>query len=976
MNASEGTTEKRAERLAHARKKLRDYQSKHRNENVELTLSPSPSVSSMIENSGRRSALSLRSQDSPSTVVQSAVNHISDTNSSAQNSDFKDKFQQDGTSELYSNIPEDLLDLKQECVRLREELALRTAEKGQFSSQFAELAGHYSQIHAAYTKLSECIKNGDPGGSTLQTQLVHLQTAMSVVVKEKTTLHQQLRQRNELVMDRNKQICSLTTEMNEKTSYITSLKNEIVSLRKKIDSLSNTLQRQVEEAENSRQEAINWQTKMLHMQQDRDDAKERLKICMRKAEAAQAELDEAHKQLRMKNIYLRQLGAYGGEDIHMEGDVKNLGDEIEQMKTELVKATNETEKWKREAQLARERYELYGTQMNQNIVQMSIKLEEMSNVKLILESKVHTLENQIEMMQAVDRPDLADDNSRSSINSIELQRMQNKLTEAMNNHQRAEQLVEELNAKLMNKELEVHSLSSALDDEKSKLIKKTAELAMVEESLSRVRSIAEDQQKHTEGALSLSEQLQNEKATVSRAIAQNRELKEQLIELQDKLVMVTQESMERESGRLSALHLVDQLRNELNLLSGHSFDGKNIESSTASIMPNGDAYEHQQHIHYVDSRDRDETISTPSVSECYDRDMSFSHAEDTHAHTEVELANVRMVLDELRLDHRRVMQENEELRRIMEQNSEDENQNNIHVELGQAVERINALSVENEQLRNDVSMLQQKINSASLSTPSSRPSSQCDTTSPVWLNSDIVKHLEAPSIKEKPLAWTELEARFTRAMLQVADLAEEKERLQHIVMQLETENDTIGDYVTLYQHQRKKINERMREREEAVAKLSFEKEQTQQKLNELQKVLMNLLSRKRLLHINGYEKKTLGSCNGSSKCSRSVRPYSQSTKDKFSDNEETVVDGSELLVPSSPYSCIDVSCEFDSGKYDGDTLRNKVKENLESNVDDDVGVQRILNLISELQDLERTRTLAPCSSNLHCSECRGKLINL
>lgn len=33
--------------------------------------------------------------------------------------------------------------------------------------------------------------------------------------------------------------------------------------------------------------------------------------------------------------------------------------------------------------------------------------------------------------------------------------------------------------------------------------------------------------------------------------------------------------------------------------------------------------------------------------------------------------------------------------------------------------------------------------------------------------------------------------------------------------------------MTLYQHQRKKINERMREREEAVAKLSFEKEQIQ-----------------------------------------------------------------------------------------------------------------------------------------------------
>lgn len=38
----------------------------------------------------------------------------------------------------------------------------------------------------------------------------------------------------------------------------------------------------------------------------------------------------------------------------------------------------------------------------------------------------------------------------------------------------------------------------------------------------------------------LSDKLQNEKATVSRAVAQNRELKEQLIELQDKIVVLSQ----------------------------------------------------------------------------------------------------------------------------------------------------------------------------------------------------------------------------------------------------------------------------------------------------------------------------------------------------------------------------------------------------------------------------------------------------
>lgn len=51
----------------------------------------------------------------------------------------------------------------------------------------------------------------------------------------------------------------------------------------------------------------------------------------------------------------------------------------------------------------------------------------------------------------------------------------------------------------------------------------------------------------------LLEQLQNEKATVSRAIAQNLELKEQLAELQDKLIMVTNESAAKEDERTSAL---------------------------------------------------------------------------------------------------------------------------------------------------------------------------------------------------------------------------------------------------------------------------------------------------------------------------------------------------------------------------------------------------------------------------------------
>jgi hypothetical protein len=42
------------------------------------------------------------------------------------------------------------------------------------------------------------------------------------------------------------------------------------------------------------------------------------------------------------------------------------------------------------------------------------------------------------------------------------------------------------------------------------------------------------------------------------------------------------------------------------------------------------------------------------------------------------------------------------------------------------------------------------------------------------------------------VAMEKLEERFTRTMKEVADLSEEKQRLEHIVLQLQGETETIG----------------------------------------------------------------------------------------------------------------------------------------------------------------------------------------
>lgn len=66
---------------------------------------------------------------------------------------------------------------------------------------------------------------------------------------------------------------------------------------------------------------------------------------------------------------------------------------------------------------------------------------------------------------------------------------------------------------------------------------------------------------------------------------------------------------------------------------------------------------------------------------------------------EQKLQQALQELTDLRQELRQSHSRNEQMNQIMMNNAEDENQNSIHVELGQAMERINQLAGENEQMK-------------------------------------------------------------------------------------------------------------------------------------------------------------------------------------------------------------------------------------------------------------------------------------
>lgn len=89
-----------------------------------------------------------------------------------------------------------------------------------------------------------------------------------------------------------------------------------------------------------------------------------------------------------------------------------------------------------------------------------------------------------------------------------------------------------------------------------------------------------------------------------------------------------------------------------------------------------------------------------------------------------------------------------------------------------------------------------------------------------------------PSIATEE-ALEKLQERFKRTMLEVAELTEEKQRLEHLVTQLQFETETIGEYITLYQYQRRMLKQKEHERDIQMKNFATDREKMDEKLGQL-----------------------------------------------------------------------------------------------------------------------------------------------
>lgn len=181
-------------------------------------------------------------------------------------------------------------------------------------------------------------------------------------------------------------------------------------------------------------------------------------------------------------------------------------------------------------------------------------------------------------------------------------------------------------------------------------------------------------------------------------------------------------------------------------------------------------------------------------------------------------------------------------------------------------------------------------------------------------------------------AMDKLQQRFTRTMSEIADLTEEKHRLEHLVMQLQGETETIGEYIALYQNQRRLLKQREVEKDVQVLQIIQDREEMKDKLHQLNKLVEQLLMQKGVQsnEIIGHLK------------------------------QKELVNGHDQV--NGGYNR--VIMEEDNA--------NEVTENIKSTNSADTA-SRILNLLSEIQDKNQNQKFETPTDVHHCACCYGKL---
>ncbi|XP_077624439.1 golgin subfamily A member 2 isoform X5 [Crocuta crocuta] len=663
-------------------------------------------------------------------------------------------------------------------------------------------------------------------GSLREQLQVHIQT-IGILVSEKTDLHTALVHTQQAVRQK-------AGESEDLASRLQSSRKRVGELERTLSAVS-TQQKQVDKRHKDLTKERDALRLELHKNnKDNEDLKEqnselqeRLRVCMKEKEALQLGVEDLEKKLEMSELLLQQFSSGSQppdsseqlqqaleERARLETRMEQLKDTLKHMQLERDKYV---ENLKEDNAFWQERMKQMSEKMNQ------LKEEKEHSVSQVqeLEASLAELKKQLAVPPAQEPP--AGPSEAEERLQAEAEQLQKEL----------ESLAGQLRAQVQDNE----GLSRLNWEQEQRLLE--------------LERAAECWGEQAEERKQILETMQNDRTTISRALSQNRELKEQLAELQNGFVRLSNENMEITSALQSEQHLKKELAKKVGQLqeklAGLQETVELKSQEAESLQQQRDMYmSHlQQYAATFQQMASDKDMLQKQVllqTQLMDR---LQH-EEVQGKAEAEIA--RQELQETRGRLEAATQQNQQLQAqlslmaVPEEgdglDSEEEDREAAPPKLSMPddLESREAMvafcnsalaSAEQEQARLRGQLKEQRL--------------RCQRLARLAAPGTTGDSVPGETHQALQAAMDKLQSRFLELMQEKVDLKERVEELEHRCIQLSGETDTIGEYITLYQNQRAVLKERHREKEEYISRLAQDKEEMKVKLLELQELVLRLV---------------------------------------------------------------------------------------------------------------------------------------
>ncbi|KAK6980403.1 golgin subfamily A member 2 [Biomphalaria glabrata] len=692
----------------------------------------------------------------------------------------------------------------------------------QLSSQNQQLRAHskslQEQLEAERNSFHE--KHKKDIGSLKEQLQVHIQT-IGILVAEKTELQSQVNQVQRIADQRIEEIEELSGRLKASRQRVSDLERTLSTSSQSSHQLEKTAAESAKEVDRLKLELFKSNKQSEELKQQISELKQQLQTKVSENGSLNHSVEDLQKRLEMAELYAQQLSS---ETENSQGSVEvlnNLQKERDSLLERLHQHEDLTQQLKLERDQVTEQYQRYteqlchqAQQLTQQITVLTEEREQLLNTQHQLEGTITELQKKLEDVSIPAAP-------------LVTQTVPKELTEELD---KLRSHVREATDALESQVRDNMQLSRLLEEKEDKI-------SSLERSLEELGEQAGDKAQ-------LLESIQSDKTALSRAMTQNKELKSQLAELQQGFVKMSQDNMELVTKLQTEQHSVNELSAKL------AQQEDEITQLRATLSHK------EQSISELSQATQAAEIEKYQQSQMSDRLRHYEAQAQLVDTLQNELTSAQDMMEALTT-------QNSELRTMLIKATEVKSVSNLKQENGEESaanprdEIIQSLQdtirqLENERAQLYDSLKEQRALSDNLGIKIADLNEELIKTRTDNLDSDKISRGEYNELKN---AMEMIQQKYMHVMKDKADLSDKADQLEHLVLQLQGETDTIGEYISLYHHQRALLQQRESQKNDYISQLARDREQLQDKLGELQALVMQLLGERNMLHSYNQETK-------------------------------------------------------------------------------------------------------------------------